>query len=78
MKRQFVDVSFKKFPEKLGISVHAHKFKHNFAVKAIKDDVPLNVLLQWMDGALKRVHHFNLYADNRDGYFRAYGEVEII
>lgn len=48
MKRQVVDLYFKKIQEKLGIRIHAHKFRHTFAVKAIMDNVPLNVLQQWL------------------------------
>jgi integrase/recombinase XerD len=48
MKRQAVDLYFKKIQAKLGFSIHAHKFRHTFAVKAIMDNVPLNVLQQWM------------------------------
>ena len=48
MKRQVVDLYFKKIQDKLGIRVHAHKFRHTFAVKAIMDNVPLNVLQQWL------------------------------
>jgi len=48
MKRQVVDLYFKKIQEKIGIRIHAHKFRHTFAVKAIMDNVPLNVLQQWL------------------------------
>ncbi len=48
MKRQAVDLYFKKIQEKIGIRIHAHKFRHTFAVKAIMDNVPLNVLQQWL------------------------------
>ena len=48
MKRQVVDLYFKKLQERLGFGIHAHKFRHTFAVKAIMDNVPLNVLQQWM------------------------------
>lgn len=48
MKRQVVDLYFKKLQERLGVGIHAHKFRHTFAVKAIMDNVPLNVLQQWM------------------------------
>ncbi|MGP6220966.1 tyrosine-type recombinase/integrase [Caldiplasma sukawensis] len=48
MKRQVVDVYFKKMQEKLGFKIHAHKFRHTFAVKAVLDNVPLNILQQWM------------------------------
>ncbi len=48
MRRQVVDLYFKKIQGKLGFRIHAHKFRHTFAVKAIMDQVPLNVLQQWM------------------------------
>ena len=48
MSRQVVDIYFKKLQEKLGFKIHAHKFRHTFAVKAIMDNVPLNVLQQWL------------------------------
>lgn len=48
MSRQVVDLYFKKIQSKLGFRVHAHKFRHTFAVKAIMDNVPLNVLQQWL------------------------------
>lgn len=48
MKRQVIDLYFKKLQDKLGIKIHAHKFRHTFAVKAIMDQVPLNVLQQWL------------------------------
>jgi site-specific recombinase XerD len=48
MKRQVVDLYFKKIQDKLGIRVHAHKFRHTFAVKAIIENFPLNVLQQWL------------------------------
>ena len=48
MKRQVVDLYLKKIQTKLGFKVHAHKFRHTFAVNAIMDNVPLNVLQQWL------------------------------
>ena len=48
MSRQVVDLYMKKLQESLGFRVHAHKFRHTFAVKAIMDNVPLNVLQQWL------------------------------
>ena len=48
MKRQVVDIYFKKLQDKLGFKIHAHKFRHTFAVKAIMDNVPLNILQQWL------------------------------
>ena len=48
LSRQVVDLYLKKMQDKLGYKVHAHKFRHTFAVKAIMDNVPLNVLQQWL------------------------------
>ena len=48
MSRQVVDLYFKKLQGNLGFRIHAHKFRHTFAVKAIMDNVPLNVLQQWL------------------------------
>ena len=48
MSRQVIDLYFKKMQGKLGFKIHAHKFRHTFAVKAIMDNVPLNVLQQWL------------------------------
>ena len=48
MSRQVVDLYFKKLQAKLGFRIHAHKFRHTFAAKAIMDNVPLNVLQQWL------------------------------
>ena len=48
MSRQVVDLYLKKMQDKLGFKIHAHKFRHTFAVKAIMDNVPLNVLQQWL------------------------------
>ena len=48
MSRQVIDLYFKKMQDKLGFKIHAHKFRHTFAVKAIMDNVPLNVLQQWL------------------------------
>ncbi|MCL5786080.1 MAG: site-specific integrase [Candidatus Thermoplasmatota archaeon] len=48
MKRQVVDLYLKKIQASTGIRIHAHKFRHTFAVKAIMDNVPLNVLQQWL------------------------------
>jgi integrase/recombinase XerD len=48
MSRQVVDLYFKKMQSKLGFRIHAHKFRHTFAVKAIMENVPLNVLQQWL------------------------------
>ena len=48
LSRQVIDLYLKKMQDKLGYKVHAHKFRHTFAVKAIMDNVPLNVLQQWL------------------------------
>ena len=48
MSRQVVDLYFKKMQSNLGFRIHAHKFRHTFAVKAIMENVPLNVLQQWL------------------------------
>ena len=48
MSRQVMDLYFKKMQDKMGFRVHAHKFSHTFAVKAIMDNVPLNVLQRWL------------------------------
>ena len=44
MKSRVEDLYLKKIQDKLGFRVHAHKFGHTFMVKAIKDNVRLNVL----------------------------------
>ena len=48
MSRQMADPYFRKMQDKLGFKVHAHKFRHTFAIKAIMDNVPLNILQQWL------------------------------
>ena len=49
LPRQVIDLYPKRRGEDVGINdIHARKFKHNFAVKAIMDHVPLNALQQWM------------------------------
>ena len=48
LSRQVIDLYLKKIQDKLEFKVHAHKFRHTFAVKAIMDNVPLNVLQQWL------------------------------
>jgi len=48
MKRQAVDLYMKKMQKELNIRVHAHKFRHTFAIKAIMSGTPLNVLQQWL------------------------------
>ena len=51
MKRQPVDQYFKGMEPEIGIKIYAHKFRHTFAVKAIMDNVPLNVVQQWLGHA---------------------------
>ncbi len=46
--RGSVDNYLTKMEKSLGIKVNAHKFRHTFAVKAIMNNVPLNVLQQWL------------------------------
>jgi adenine-specific DNA-methyltransferase len=42
------NMKLKRNQGELGFRVYAHKFRHTFAVKAIMDNVPLNVLQQWL------------------------------
>jgi len=51
MTRQGVDKYFKKMQSSLNFRIHAHKFRHTFAVKAIMSGVPLNVLQKWLGHA---------------------------
>jgi site-specific recombinase XerD len=46
--RQSVDAFFKKIQKGFNFKIHAHKFKHTFAVKAILSGIPLNVLQKWL------------------------------
>ena len=48
MTRQSVDLFFKKMQKDLGFKIHAHKFRHTFAVKAILNGVPINILQKWL------------------------------
>lgn len=48
MKGQEVGMYFKKIQGSVGFKIDPNKFRHIFAVKAIMDNVPLNVLQQWM------------------------------
>jgi integrase len=48
MKRQAVDLYFKRMQGDLGFKIHAHKFRHTFGVKAIMNHVPLSVLQEWL------------------------------
>jgi len=51
MTRQGVDKYFKKMQSSLNFRIHAHKFRHTLAVKAIMSGVPLNVLQRWLGHA---------------------------
>ncbi|MEM0136374.1 MAG: tyrosine-type recombinase/integrase [Thermoplasmatales archaeon] len=48
MKRQVVDLYLKKIQHQTGLRIHAHKFRHTFDVRAIMDNVPVNVLQRWL------------------------------
>jgi len=48
MTRQSVDYFFKKMQNDLRFKIHAHKFRHTFAVKAILNGVPINILQKWL------------------------------
>jgi len=48
MKRQAVDLYFKRMQRDLNFRIHAHKFRHTFGVKAIMNHVPLSVLQEWL------------------------------
>lgn len=48
MSRNAVDRFFKRMQENLGFKIHAHKFRHTFAVRALLDGVPVNVLQKWL------------------------------
>jgi len=48
IRRQSVDEYLTRMEKALGISINAHKFRHTFAVKALLDGVPLNVLQKWL------------------------------
>ena len=48
LKRQSVDEYLKKIQESEDLQVNAHKFRHTFAVKALLDGVPINVLQKWL------------------------------
>jgi len=51
MTRQSVDLFFKKMQKDLGFKIHAHKFRHTFAVKAILSRVPINILQKWLSNS---------------------------
>jgi len=61
MTRQGTDKYFKKMQKDLGFKIHAHKFRHTFAVKAIMSGVPLNVLKKWLGHA--SVFTTNVYTE---------------
>ena len=48
IRRQSVDEYLDKIERSVGIKVNAHKFRHTFAVKALLDGVPINVLQKWL------------------------------
>ena len=48
VRRQSVDEYLDKIERSAGIKVNAHKFRHTFAVKALLDGVPINVLQKWL------------------------------
>jgi len=61
MTRQGVDKYFKKMQSSLNFRIHAHKFRHTFAVRAIMSGVPLNVLQKWLGHA--SVFTTNVYTE---------------
>ena len=48
IRRQTVDEYLDKIERSVDIKVNAHKFRHTFAVKALLDGVPINVLQKWL------------------------------
>ena len=48
IRRQTIDEYLDKIERSVGIKVNAHKFRHTFAVKALLDGVPINVLQKWL------------------------------
>ena len=48
VRRQSVDEYLDKIERSIGIKVNAHKFRHTFAVKALLDGAPINVLQKWL------------------------------
>ncbi len=48
IRRQSVDEYLDKIERSVSIKVNAHKFRHTFAVKALLDGVPINVLQKWL------------------------------
>lgn len=49
--RQSADLYMKKLQSELKFRIHAHKFRHTFAVEAILSGVPVNVLQKWLGHA---------------------------
>ena len=48
IRRQSVDEYLDKIERSVDIKLNAHKFRHTFAVKALLDGVPINVLQKWL------------------------------
>lgn len=48
MSRVAVDHFMTRLERDLGFRVNAHKFRHTFAVRALLDGVPVNVLQKWL------------------------------
>ncbi len=61
IRRQSVDEYLDRIQPALGFKVNAHKFRHTFAVKALLDGVPINVLQKWL--AHSSLIMTSIYAD---------------
>lgn len=48
MSRVAVDHFMTRLEKELGFKINAHKFRHTFAVRALLDGVPVNVLQKWL------------------------------
>lgn len=48
VKRVTVDNYLTRIEKATGIKINAHKFRHTFAVKALLDGVPINVVQKWL------------------------------
>ena len=48
MTKETVSAFFAEIGKQLGFRVYPHKFRHTFAVKAILNNVPLNVVQKWL------------------------------
>ena len=46
--RVTVDNYLSRIGKETGIKTNAHKFRHTFAVKALMDGVPINVVQKWL------------------------------